>query len=490
MNEAALENSQSRFRKLFESDLIGVGSGTADGLVIEANPKFLEMVGYTREDLAAGHVDWNAMTPAEYALLDAEHIAEAEAKGNCTPYEKEIIRKDGSRIPILTGYALDRPAGHFIGFLLDLTAQRVAERSLREREQRFRALAESLPQLVFTADGDGKKTYCNGRYLEYTGLPSIDEMNSSWHTRVHPDDSASAVAAWTHALATGEPYIKEYRLRRNDGIYRHHLARAVALRGESGQIEQWLGSITDIHDQKIGEEVLRRTEKLAATGRLAASLAHEINNPLAATSNILYLALQDPTLSEATRHYLKLAEHELARVASVTTQTLRFHKQASRPTPADLAEIMNSLLTIFSPRFEDFSISVQREILTREKLFCYDTELRQAFANLLSNSFDAMAKGGQLRIRIKLARRWDIPHARGIKVIVADNGCGIPREVKPQIFEPFVSTKEATSTGLGLWVTDGIVRNHHGKITLRSSTNTQRHGTIFSIFLPFVGVTE
>src|SRR6202000_3180336 len=119
-------------------------------------------------------------------------------------------------------------------------------------------------------------------------------------------------------------------------VFRHYLARAVPLRDECGEIEQWLGSITDIHDQKIGEEGLRRTEKVAATGPLAASIAHEINNPLNAAGNVLYLALQDPNLTDATRKYLKLAEHELTRVANVTTQTLRFHRQSSKPAPADL----------------------------------------------------------------------------------------------------------------------------------------------------------
>jgi PAS domain S-box-containing protein len=488
--ENALRKSQGELRSLFESRVIGIGCGDRAGRMSEANDRFLELVGYTRKDFLEGRLRWDQMTPPEYASIDAAGMAQAEQDGSCTPYEKEFIRKDGSRIPILIGYTLEKSSGRFIGFILDLSVQRHAEKALREREERFRALAESLPQLVWTADAKGNKTYCNQRYLEYTNLPSVAAMNASWHTIVHPEDSASAVQLWNHSLETGEPYLKEYRLRRNDGVYRHHLARAVPLRSETGQIEQWLGSITDIHDQKLGEEVLRRTEKLAATGRLAASLAHEINNPLAAISNILYLALQDENLSDGTRKYLKLAEHELARVANVTTQTLRFHKQTGRAASADLCDIMNSALTVFAPRFQDRSISVERDFGTHQKIYCHDTELRQAFANLLSNSLDAMTQGGRLRIRIRLARAWDSTGTRGIRVVVADTGCGIPRDMRSQIFEPFVSAKEATSTGLGLWVTDGIVRNHHGSIRFRSTTNAQRHGTVFSLFLPFIGFTE
>jgi PAS domain S-box-containing protein len=377
-----------------------------------------------------------------------------------------------------------------VAAFIDITERNRALSTLREQEERFRALAESLPQLIWTADPNGQKTYCNQPYFDYAGIDSLAEMDSSWQEIVHPDDRESAMSAWKSSIATGEPYLKEYRLRRKDGVFRHYLARAVPLRDECGEIEQWLGSITDIHDQKIGEEVLRRTEKLAATGRLAASIAHEINNPLNAAGNVLYLALQDPNLTDATRKYLKLAEHELTRVSNVTTQTLRFHRQSSNPAPADLCEIMNSALAMFAARFDDCSISVERECSVRQKLYCYDGELRQVFANLLSNALDAMRQGGRIRIRVKLARTWLSTRNAGIKVIIADTGCGIPDNLKRQIFEPFVSTKEATSTGLGLWVTEGIMRNHHGRIRLRSCTDAKRHGTVFALFFPFVGVAE
>jgi PAS domain S-box-containing protein len=488
--EAALHKSQSQFRMLFESDLIGIGCGDQSGLMTEANDTLLRLVGYSREDLHTGCVRWDGMTPPEYASLDSAGIAEAAEKGSCTPYEKEFIRKDGSRLPILIGYALEKSAGLFIGFILDFSAQKLAEAALREREKRFRALAESLPQLIWTSDGKGLKTYCNQPYLEYTGATSLAEMSSSWQEFVHADDRGPASEAWKDSVATGKPYLKEYRLRRKDGAFRHHLARAVPLRNEAGAIEQWLGSITDIHDQKTGEALLRRTEKLAATGRLAASMAHEINNPLNAVNNVLFLALQDPTLTDATHKYLKLAEHQLARVASVTTQALKFHKQSSKAGPADLCELMDSALTVFAPRLEESSIAVERECNCAQKLYCYDSEVRQVFANLLSNALDAIGREGRIRIRIKLAHAWDRRGTRGIRVSLGDTGSGIPDQLKRQIFEPFVSSREATSTGLGLWVTEGILLTHHGRISLRSSTNPQRHGTVFSLFFPFAGVAE
>jgi PAS domain S-box-containing protein len=338
-------------------------------------------------------------------------------------------------------------------------------------------------------DADGEYLYCNQRLLDYVGQPQ-EWLRTHAFEAVHPDDRDATVAKWKRSLQTGEIYINEYRLRRHDGAYRHFLARAVPVRDEAGRIQRWLGSTTDVHDQKMAEESLRRTEKLNTAAKLASSMAHEINNPLSSVVNTLYLALQDPALSDETRSYLTMADQELARAVQAATQMLRFHRQSTAPVSADLSEIMEALLTLCAPRLRACSISVEREYLTQEKLHCFKDELRQVFANLISNSIDAMQRGGRLRIRIAAGRAWDGPRTREIRVVVADTGEGIPLELQAQVFEPFVSTKEATGTGLGLWVSEGIVRKHNGRILLRSSTGAARHGTVFSIFLPLVAFPD
>ena len=186
--EDALQQSNSRFRKLFESDLIGIGIPDRFGAFLDANDELLNTIGYTREDLQAGHVRWDTMTPPEYALRDIAHIAEAAERGSCTPYEKEYIRKDGSRVPILVGYTLlEGSRDLYIAFVLDLSAQKEAEAALHEREQRFRALAESLPQLIWVANAEGENTYCNQRFLEYTGMSPEEMMGMS--RRPHPEET-------------------------------------------------------------------------------------------------------------------------------------------------------------------------------------------------------------------------------------------------------------------------------------------------------------
>jgi PAS domain S-box-containing protein len=482
--ESALRRSEARFRKLFESNLLGMCIPDRFGAFYEGNDEFLRIVGYTREDLEAGRVRWDVMTPPEYSELDAAHIAEAAQRGSCTPYEKEYVRKDGTRVPIACGYALlEGSEDLYIGYIQDLSAQKQAEAALREREERFRVLAESLPEFVWMRDAEGQYIYCNQRLLDYVGKPP-EWLRTHAFEAVHPDDLAATTAKWRRSLETGEVYLNEYRLRRHDGAYRHFLARAVPVRDQAGKIQRWLGSTTDVHDQKIAEESLRRTEKLNAAARLASSMAHEINNPLAAVVNALYLALQDPDLTDDTRKYLTLADQELQRAVQVATQMLRFHKQSTAPALADLGETMDAVLALYASRFKSCAIVVEREYLTHQELHCCKDELRQVFANLITNSIDAIQNGGRLRVRIAARRAWDHPATCGIAVTVADTGQGIPKDLQARVFEPFVSTKEVTGTGLGLWVTEGIVRKHRGRITLHSSTHPARHGTVVSIFLP------
>ena len=483
--ERALRVSESRFRRLLESDLMGVCIPDRFGAIRESNDELLRMTGYTRADQDAGLVRWDTMTPPEYAGLDAAHIQEAGERGSCTAYEKEYIRKDGTRVPILCGYALlEGSRDEYLGFVLDLSQQKQVERELREREERFRVLADSLPQLIWMTNELGENTYCNQRYFDYLGVTEAQRTSIQWLELVHPDDLAPTLEIWNRSVETGEPYLNEFRLRRKDGMFRYFLARAVPIRNDDGQIVRWIGSLTDTHDQKLAEDGLRNSEKLATAGRLAASIAHEINNPLEAVTNSLYLALQDTSLNADTREYLQLAEQELKRVAHITTQTLRFHKQSNSPAPTDLCDVVDSVLALFGGRLASKDIRVSAECERGAVATCFSGEIRQVIANLVGNALDAMPQGGVLRIRVKNSRSWSQQRPHGVKIIVADSGHGIPPAVLERMFEPFVSTKEATGVGLGLWVSDGIVRKHAGAIRVRSRVKAQPSGTVFAVFIP------
>jgi PAS domain S-box-containing protein len=248
---------------------------------------------------------------------------------------------------------------------------------------------------------------------------------------------------------------------------------------------RWVGAIlVDATEQKRSEETLRRTEKLAATGRLAASIAHEINNPLESVTNLLYLIRQEPLSPEAS-HFADLAQQEVTRVSEITQQTLRFYRQSTLPALSNVTELLDSVITLHLGRIQTLQVDLRRDYDRGLQLFCFAGELRQLFANLVSNALDAMTPdGGRLVIRTQAGTLNGIA---GIRVSVADTGGGISQEARRHIFEPFFTTKEATGTGLGLWVSEQIIRKHHGSVRVRSRV-TGHTGTVFSVFFPATGV--
>ncbi|HEX3661557.1 MAG TPA: ATP-binding protein [Acidobacteriaceae bacterium] len=249
---------------------------------------------------------------------------------------------------------------------------------------------------------------------------------------------------------------------------------------------RWVGAIlVDTTEQRRAEVALRRTEKLAATGRLAASIAHEINNPLEAVMNLLFLIRQENLAPEPAR-FAELAQQEVTRVAEITQQTLRFYRQSTLPAESNVRELLDSVLTLHTGRIQALQVELRRDYPGNLQLFCLAGELRQVFANLIGNALDAMTPaGGRLIVRARSITRRGTP---GIRVTVADTGSGITPDALRHIFEPFFTTKEATGTGLGLWVSDQIIRKHHGVASVRSCTAGAHPGTVFTVFFPADGL--
>jgi signal transduction histidine kinase len=233
---------------------------------------------------------------------------------------------------------------------------------------------------------------------------------------------------------------------------------------------------------KLAEEALRKSEKLAVAGRLAASIAHEINNPLEAVTNLHYL-MQTADSAEQMKSYLRIAEQELARVSEIVVQTLKFYRQPSKPTETNVIDVIDSVLVLYHARLAYANINVEKDFEDLQPILGLAGELRQVFANLVSNALDAMRSGGRLRIRVKstshLSRNGS--GSSGVRISIADTGSGVPGEIRGRIFEPFVSTKGITGTGLGLWVSSEIVRKHGGRIRMKTRPN---EGTVFTVFLP------
>src|SRR5579863_39811 len=353
--------------------------------------------------------------------------------------------------------------------------------ALQEREEQFRTLADSVPQLAWMAEADGHIFWYNQRWYQYTGATSEEMMGWGWESVHDPTVLPQVLVGWRAAIKTGKRFEMVFPLRGRDGNFRDFLTLIVPVRDANGNVVRWFGTNTDITEQRRSEEALRRSEKLAATGRLAASIAHEINNPLEAVANLLYLAKRQP--SDVTK-YLSAAEQELDRIAEITRHTLGFYRETASPTEMSVADVADGVLALYDRKLKFKDIKVKKRFSKNAEIRGFPGEIRQILANLVANAIEAVNPGGCVSVKIFHAREWGGRRRFGVRVTIMDNGSGINREQMKKIFEPFYTTKKDLGTGLGLWLTENLVRKHQGTIRVRSTSDSQRSGTAFSIFLP------
>jgi len=242
----------------------------------------------------------------------------------------------------------------------------------------------------------------------------------------------------------------------------------------------------DVSQQKKVEKALHTSERLATVGKLAATIAHEINNPLEAVTNLVFLA-QGCMGDRDGKVFLEQAQQELARMALLTKQTLGFYRENKGARQLTLGELITPLVSVFSARARNKQISIETDIRENPTLMGIPGEIRQLFANLLNNSIDAVSDRGRILIRLSATHQYKghKGHKRaGVRLTVCDNGPGIAPEVRKKLFEPFFTTKRDVGTGLGLWVSSNILRKHDGSIRLRSSVAPGKSWTVFSVFFP------
>ncbi len=244
-----------------------------------------------------------------------------------------------------------------------------------------------------------------------------------------------------------------------------------------------------VTEQRIESEMQRaadavgRSQKLVTIGRLAGSIAHEINNPLESITNLLYLAVQEPGLPPQARSYLELAQAELGRVVEISKQTLSFNRETASPVLVHAVDLLEEVLALYRRRVAEKHITVKREYASSAPVRVFPGEIRQVFSNLISNALEAMEANGTLRIRVHAGRMSRDGHAGALRISIADTGSGIPPDVLTRLGEPFFTTKGQRGTGLGLWVSQSIIRRHGGSLRMRSRVG-ERHGTVFTVCLP------
>jgi PAS domain S-box-containing protein len=380
------------------------------------------------------------------------------------------------------------------GTVRDITDRKLAEEALRDSEERLRlALAAARDMGSFDWNIQADRCIADARFCTIFGidpergkggLPMVDAL-----ANIHPEDWPEVERRARHTLDTGEDFAMDYRVQSTPSALRWVSARANCLRSEDGTPVRFTGVVLDITERKIAEQALLRTEKLAAVGRLASSIAHEINNPLESVTNLLYLARCAENLDES-RDYLGRADAELRRASAITSQTLRFHKQSTGPMEVSCQELFVNALGILRSRIVNANVTVAERYSARGRVLCFDGEIRQVISNLLVNALDAMpAQGGRLVLR----SREGCEHGtgrHGVILTIADTGSGMSHETRAKIFEPFYTTKGAGGTGLGLWISKEIVERHQGRLRVRSSQRPGRTGTVFTLFLPFEAATR
>ncbi len=357
----------------------------------------------------------------------------------------------------------------------------IAERALAASEARFHSLVEAMPLGLILSDSTGHITYGNRAAARLLHYPEAALLSGSATIDAVCPAITEAYRALSADTLSAEPF--ESTCTTLDGKHVDVLIGVAFLNPEAQPEYRQLASfIADLTLQNKSQELLRRTEKLAVAGRFAASISHEINNPLEAITNCLYLVASSD-ISPDARGYLEMAQKELDRVSQITIQTLRFHRASTRSALLDVEDLIETVLTLLDSRMRRQRVTVVRDFRTHPHIFAHDGEIRQVVANLVGNAIDALPEGGRIIVRAAHSRNWR-DEGNGVVITVADTGTGMDRETSGRVFEPFFSTKGITGTGLGLWVSSEIAVKHQGTLRVRSRLAMPERpgGTVFRFF--------
>lgn len=479
-NEA--EKTQRRLAAIIESSEDAIASKDMEGIITSWNKSAEKLFGYTAKEIIGRPV--TLIIPPELHDDEPLILRRISAGERIEHFQTVRLHKEGRRIDVsLTVSPVRDEKGNVIGaakIVRDITRQK----KLEEAARRLAAIVESSDDAIASKDMNGVITSWNRSAEKLFGYKAEEIVGKPVMTIIPPElhhDEDMILSK----IRRGEKIDHFETIRVHKSGERIEVSLTISpVRDENGNVIGAAKIIRNITENNKIERALRTTEKLAAAGRMAATVAHEINNPLEAVTNLVYLAKRDLGKSERVAEYLEMASRELDRVAHITRQTLGFYRDTSSPVRVKVTKTLDDLLLLYERRFESRNIKFERQYDGEIEITALGGEIRQAFSNLITNAVDAMSGGGKLVLRVSKSHAWNNSRVPGVRITVLDTGSGIEPRHRNNIFQPFFTTKEDVGTGLGLWITKSIVEKHAGAIQVRSKTGPDAHGTAFSIFLP------
>ena len=486
---------EAKIRRLVEANVVGIVLFTLEGAIIGANDAFLQMVQFDRDDLASGRVRWTDLTPAEWRDHDERPIAELKATGILQPFEKEYLRKDGGRVPVLLGGALFEGSGNEgVAFIVDLSEQKRAERALR-RSEAFLAEGQRLGQIGSFSwrVATDEITWSEQLYRTYEleiGVPVTLELI---RTRVHPDDLTMYEKMVKELRGGGgnKDFEWQYRLMMPDHSIKYLHAVARATRDQDGQLE-YIAAIQDVTARRLSEEArdkarseLARVARVMSLGTLAASIAHEINQPLSgivtnASTCQRMLAAAPPNIDGALETARRTIRDANRASEVITRLRALFNKKETAIESVDLNESAREVIALLLSSFQRNDVVVRAELADNLPLVTGDRiQLQQVILNLLRNAADAMStiddRPRELLVRTERAE------GDQVRLSVKDSGIGFTPQAADNIFEAFYTTK-TDGMGMGLSISRSIIEAHQGRLW---ATPNEGPGATFSFAIPF-----
>jgi PAS domain S-box-containing protein len=434
--------------------------------------------------------------PQEYLSTIGDLLRQTRQTGEMIVTDFPIRAANGSLLWIecrCQALIVDGVATRLRGLSIDITDRKHSSAALQQRQEeteRQRAELESIYRtapigLALFDSVEFRYLRVNDRQAETVGLP-IEKILGRRITEIAPLKGIEEIFRQVAAGKTIRNHVFEGELPTRPGEHRYWNVNYSPVFSSDGKVEAIAAVVQEITNRKKAEDALIQSEKLAAVGRLASSISHEINNPLEAITNLFYLIHTSKGLPPEVAEYVQIAQSELSRVCQIATQTLRFHRQAVSATRVTAKDLVDAVLNLYQGRLLNSGIQVETDFLISRPILCFENDIRQVLNNLIANAIDAMRQGGRLIVRAHEAtdRSNGDDIRKGVRITIADTGHGMSPAVRARIFEPFYSTKELNGTGLGLWISSGIVDRHQGKLTLRSTDHPVHHGTVFALFLP------